>query len=672
MSKSNEQAREDFQQRLDAAVDGQSITLGPGELPGPVIVRTAVTLVGQGTTLWALQGPLVSVESSGVVLRNLRIEVTGADDGGDPQQNCALLVEPGGGVRLENVEVRGLVIGLDEEEGEWRYPTALHLGQLSPDTEQHFLLRLVIPVRCELSSNIAGLEVKPKRLDAGRHELTLQVEGLLPDTLLTGTICLASKFLKRSIMVSAHVGEALAGAVASPPTAAIVWQPPDWDSLDNAGLPGPPLVVAADGSGQYRTLADAIQNAPVGAQIQVRRGVYREGIILDRRLEISGDGPAADIIIECANASCLRLQTEQGKLRGLTFRGVAGSSGGSGYPAVDLAGGRVVMEDCIITSDSLACVAIHGPSASPVLRRCTIHGGKSVGVVLYDRAGALLENCNIHGNALAGVEIREDAAPRLRGCRIHDGQETGVLVHDNGRGDLEDCNISRNALAGVEICRGGNPVLRRCAVHDGRYTGVSIGENGLGTLEDCDISGNTLAGVEIKRGGNPVIRKSRIHHGKQAGVFFLGQGLGMLIECDIFNNALSGVEIKEESDPALRQCKIHDNRLAGVLIGDRGKGTLEDCVIRDNPLSGVAIMLNGNPMLRRCKISHSKQYGLNVDEDGRGTLEECEIFETLWSAVSIGRGGNPTLRKCRFHDSRQAGLLVRQWRGHSRGVRDLR
>jgi hypothetical protein len=40
----------------------------------------------------------------------------------------------------------------------------------------------------------------------------------------------------------------------------------------------------------------------------------------------------------------------------------------------------LALEDGRITSDSVACVAIHGAMAAPAIRRCTVHdGGLRVG-----------------------------------------------------------------------------------------------------------------------------------------------------------------------------------------------------------------------------------------------------------------------------------------------------
>ena len=132
-----------------------------------------------------------------------------------------------------------------------------------------------------------------------------------------------------------------------------------------------------------------------------------------------------------------------GRVANLTLRQVGGD--GKWY-GIDIVQGRLDLEDCDVTSQSLSCVAIHG-GADPRLRRNRIHDGKGSGVFVYENGQGTLEDNEIFANAFAGVEMKEGGNPTLRRNRIHDGKEGGVYVNENGQGTLEDNDIFANALA---------------------------------------------------------------------------------------------------------------------------------------------------------------------------------------------------------------------------------
>lgn len=215
-----------FQQEIEALAPGETLELRQGEFAGPIVIRAPLTVEGKGATIWALNGPVVSVQSPGVTLRNLQIEVTGEGHGHDTIRNCALLVESGLTVQLDHIEVRGLVDGLAEEEGAWRYPHVLSLGQIPHGTPLELLARVVVPVPCRVRSNIAGLSIQPPSLAAGAHEIRIGVDKLREDTLLMGSLFLSTAFLTRRIAVSGFAPSTKPSTPAS--GSRLLWEPSDW------------------------------------------------------------------------------------------------------------------------------------------------------------------------------------------------------------------------------------------------------------------------------------------------------------------------------------------------------------------------------------------------------------------------------------------------------------
>jgi parallel beta-helix repeat protein len=331
--------------------------------------------------------------------------------------------------------------------------------------------------------------------------------------------------------------------------------------------------------GDFTNLTDAVAAAKPGDRIVVRPGLYREGIVIDKVVEIIGDGELGAVVIEATNKHTVQFKATAGRIVNITFR----QAGGGNWFCVDIAQGRLNLEGCDITSQSNACVGIHD-GADPWLRQNRIHDGAQSGVFVYENGQGVLEDNDVFANALSGVEIKQGSNPTIRRNRVHDGKGSGVFVNDTGQGVLEDNDIFGNARAGIEIKKGGNPTVRRNRIHDGKKGGIFVYENGQGVLEDNDIFGNAIAGIEIKQDGNPTVRRNRIHDGKQSGVYVHDNGKGVVEENDILANTFAGVSTSEGGDPTVRVNRIHKNGRAAIRVYDGGRGTFEGNDLRDNTM----------------------------------------------------------------------------------------
>lgn len=162
------------------------------------------------------------------------------------------------------------------------------------------------------------------------------------------------------------------------------------------------------GGGQFTTIGEAIDAASPGDRIMVRPGVYREGLIIDKPLEIIGDGSVDEIVVEAENANAFLFRASMGRVANLSLH----QMGGGEWHSVDISQGRLVLEDCDITSQGRSCVAVHG-GAGPSILRNRIHDGEQGGVYIYENGKGNFESNDIFGNALAGVEVREAASAIL-------------------------------------------------------------------------------------------------------------------------------------------------------------------------------------------------------------------------------------------------------------------
>jgi len=226
---------------------------------------------------------------------------------------------------------------------------------------------------------------------------------------------------------------------------------------DTARTEAPTHVVDAYLRGDFATVSEAIEAAQPGDRILVRPGLYQESLVVDKPLEIIGDGPVEDIEIRATGANVLEFRASIGRVANLTLR-----------------------------------QADTGP----------------LGVAVFQ--GRLdLEGCDISGRGNACVYILDSADPRLRRNKIHDGVGNGVQIDRAGLGTLEDNDIARNSYSGVSITEGSNATVRGNRINRNGEVALNIFDEGKGVVEDNDLTGNDRGSWLIDEDCEPNVTRAR-------------------------------------------------------------------------------------------------------------------------------------------------------------------
>ena len=299
-----------------------------------------------------------------------------------------------------------------------------------------------------------------------------------------------------------------------------------------ASLTEPPTHVVDALRGPNFTVAQAVSIAGPGDRILVRPGTYEEGVVLDKPLEILGQGDPGEVVVQATGGNALAFRTTLGRVAHVTLRQL----GGGDYFAVDIGQGRLTLEGCRIESASLAGIAIHGGGADPIVRNNQIRRCRQSGIVVFDSARGTIEENNVHDNDAWGIVIRDGSSPLLRGNQIHDNGHGGVCCERSGLGRVEDNAIFDNRREGVVIQSHANPQLRQNTIYRNTKAGVYAHGHGEGTLEDNEIRDNQNSGVAIRTEANPTVQRNRINRNNGKGVWCQAQAAGIVTSNDLRDN----------------------------------------------------------------------------------------------------------------------------------------
>lgn len=206
------------------------------------------------------------------------------------------------------------------------------------------------------------------------------------------------------------------------------------------------ITVADDGSGDYTTIKDAIDEAKDGDVILVKAGTYTEEIEIDGNsgsLTLIGEGPGRTILDADGEYAALTLKSDGCRISGFTLKG--GESHGiyipKGHQTVDhcliiengdrgiylstmYGGGSVELDHCTVADNKVSAIYDSNEGSNTrILNSILAFCGRSV---VFDGDG---NNITVRGSCLYTDDEDSDDPPKASRCIRKDPK---FRNHENG------------------------------------------------------------------------------------------------------------------------------------------------------------------------------------------------------------------------------------------------
>ncbi|WP_326779526.1 right-handed parallel beta-helix repeat-containing protein [Streptomyces longwoodensis] len=443
-------------------------------------------------------------------------------------------------------------------------------------------------------------------------------------------------------------------------------------------------------TGEYASLAAALEAAADGDVLTIAPGTYRENLVVQRAVTLRGpDGSPGSVRLAPVDGVPLTVRASA-VVQDLHIEGQDAAA-----PALLVEEGTPELTDLRIVTRSAAGIEVRG-SARPTVRRCTVDNPAGLGIAVLDGGGGVFEECEVVAAGQAGVAVRGGGHPRLDRCRVHHASGTGlsatgdnsaleavgceiyevrgsgVQVTGRATAHLTDCDVHRTDADGVTLDTDAVLTLADCRIHDipenaidlrsrsvltlTRTTVRQFGRNGLsvwdpGTRVDahqCQIFDSTgdYPAVWVSDGATAVLDSCRVHDVPDA-LFVLDRGSRAdVVDSDLSQVRNTAVSVSDGATAQLDDCRIRD-AATGAWFRDHGSGgTLNNCTV-DGTQTGVIVTKGADPTVERCTVDSPAEAGFYVSAGGRGSFLNCRVTNSGGYGFHVIDGCRTTLRRCR-------------------------
>ncbi|MBT2388725.1 right-handed parallel beta-helix repeat-containing protein [Streptomyces maoxianensis] len=456
-------------------------------------------------------------------------------------------------------------------------------------------------------------------------------------------------------------------------------------------------------TGEYPSLAAALEAAGDGDVLTIAPGTYRENLVVQRAVTLRGsEGAVGSVRIAPADGVPLTVRASA-IVQDLHVEGQDAAA-----PALLVEDGTPELIDLRIVTRSAAGLEVRG-GARPTVRRCTVDNPAGVGIGVLDGAGGVFEECEVVSAGQSGVSVRGGAHPRLERCRVHHTSGAGLSVTGEGSGlDAIGCEVYEIKGTGVQIASRASAHLTDSTVHRTSADGITLDTDAVLTLADCDIhdipenaidlrsrSVLTLTRSTVRRfgrnglsvwdpgtrvdanqceihdstgdypavwvsdGATVVLDSCRVHDVPDA-IFVLDRGSRAdVVDSDLSQVRNTAVSVSDGATAQLDDCRIREAS-TGAWFRDHGSGgTLNGCTI-DAAQTGVIVTKGADPLIERCTVISPAEAGFYVSAQGRGTFRGCQVTGSGGYGFHVMEGCRTTLSRCRTERCARGGYELAQ------------
>lgn len=390
----------------------------------------------------------------------------------------------------------------------------------------------------------------------------------------------------------------------------------------------------------FDTIDEAIKASSVEARDRVflAPGVYKEALVIDKPIDIIGEGPVGSVIIEGNFANTILSTASSGLIANVSLR----QSGH--WFCVDVEKGSLQIKGCDITNSSLSAIKV-GKEGSPIISGNRVHDTNEAGVAIFG-GGGIIEQNEFYGNRYGSIEIvYATATPIIRGNTIHHNKGYGIHIHTQAKPVIQNNFIHENESDGISCWGSADPYVTQNKIFRNKGDGIYIHEDGKGTFEQNDIYNQKLDGIRTSKStpsifnnmihnnegdgvrivvnANPTIKGNMIYENNRVGIHVYREGCGTCLENQIFGNKNAGMQVYGGGNTKVIGNKIHHNNCTGVYVSDRAAVSMQNNEVSFNGDCGIEVVSGSSvSAFERNEVHHNKAAGVAVYQDTKSPLLE--------------------------------------------------
>ena len=359
------------------------------------------------------------------------------------------------------------------------------------------------------------------------------------------------------------------------------------------------ISVEADGSGDFPTLAEAVQNAPEGATLLLGAGVFRldEALEIDKPLSLVGKGMDQTVIVSDVAEYTAHVKANGAfSVEGITFK----HEGDSFADAIDVEEAQVTIKNCRFS----------GGKMNPEGKL------RGAGLRLEEKASGVVQDCVAEENA-TGIWVDAQEATLEGNTSIKN--LAGILFSSSSQALARSNRCQENQYNGFVVSMYANPTLEENTSVMNQQNGFYFLGEATGSAARNECSQNQQNGILVDNKAGPTLEKNVCNENGKFGIAFVANATGTVSGNTVMENQMSGILLSDFSKATLEENTCSKNSRFGIAVGLQAEGIVRKNICEQNLWSGIMVAENASATLEKNVCTGNVQAGIAFRDQSSGS-----------------------------------------------------
>jgi len=393
--------------------------------------------------------------------------------------------------------------------------------------------------------------------------------------------------------------------------------------LDDDG-PSSVIVVAEDGSGDFTSIQDAIDNATEGDIIRVWEGTYHENLVVNKTVSLIGNGSASTTIIAKGEDHVVKIIADWVNLTGF------GVTGSKNQPD---AGIYVISNFNTLFNNS-----------------CSNNSG--TGIYLKRSGGNTLNNNICFNNGLDGIHLYSSAENNiLNNNSCSNNSYYGIRLDNSNNNTLTNNTCSNNVNDGIKLDTSDSNIVINNTCSNNRLSCISIDNSNNNSLTGNRMVGNGIGihGKSKIKWNSHEIDPSNTVNGKPiyyykndsgvtvpsgAGQIILTNSTHMVIENQDLGDMRVGILMGFSSNNRFSNSTSSNNTFSGIYLWESHDNILNNNTFSNNRYGIYLRYSNDNNTISK-NTNSNNEYGIYIEDSNNNTISNNNCSNNTIKGIQL-------------------------------------